>query len=173
MPRGQPCTVCIHPDLVTIDARLAAPGSVRAVAREYGVTQTSIRRHKSAHLSDALVTLAAAVTQEARQAVPSVLDRLHALTDRAEEFLATAQKAGNAHQGLSAIREARGTLELIARITRELDERAVTVLNVMASPDWIRVRTAYLSVLSRNPEALVTRDQIRFEIADALGELDE
>jgi len=53
-----------------------------------------------------------------------------------------------------AIREARGNIELLAKLLGELDERPV--INLVAAPEWIQIRTAILVALQPYPEARVT-----------------
>jgi hypothetical protein len=46
------------------------------------------------------------------------------------------------------------TLETIAKITGELNERpVVNVLNVAASPEWIELRSRILAALEPHPDA--------------------
>jgi hypothetical protein len=54
---------------------------------------------------------------------------------------------------LAAIRELRGLVELIARLTGELDDRPVATVNIVASAEWIEVRTALYEALRPYPEA--------------------
>ena len=61
------------------------------------------------------------------------------------------------------MREARGNLELLAKLLGELDERPVT--NVMVSSEWVSVRTAMMEALSSHPEA-------RVAVAERLKELE-
>jgi hypothetical protein len=51
---------------------------------------------------------------------------------------------------LGAIREARGNLELLAKLLGELDERPV---NVLLSPEWLNLRTVIVTALEPHPEA--------------------
>lgn len=47
---GQTCTICAHPQLLEIDAAIAADEPIRATARFFGATEAALRRHKAAHL---------------------------------------------------------------------------------------------------------------------------
>lgn len=53
MPRA--CTICAHPERDVIDAALVAGEAFRRVAARYGVTEQAIRRHRKAHLPEALI----------------------------------------------------------------------------------------------------------------------
>ena len=50
MPR--PCSTCSRPDVDEIDAAIAAGGSQRKIAAQFGTTDSAIRRHKD-HSGDA------------------------------------------------------------------------------------------------------------------------
>ena len=57
-------------------------------------------------------------------------------------------------RSLAAIRELRSLLELVAKVTGELDERPqVQVLNVTTDPAWLQVRGAVMLALVPYPEA--------------------
>jgi hypothetical protein len=50
-----------------------------------------------------------------------------------------------------AIREARGNLELLAKLTQQLDTRPT--LNLLVAPEWLTVRAVLLEALAAYPEA--------------------
>jgi hypothetical protein len=52
---------------------------------------------------------------------------------------------------LSAIREARGNLELLAKLLGELDERPMLNLNI--SPEWLELRAVIVEALEPYSEA--------------------
>jgi hypothetical protein len=51
---GKPCTVCVHPDHIAIDAALEAGQSLRGTAAAYGVSKTALHRHWHAHVFEGL-----------------------------------------------------------------------------------------------------------------------
>ncbi len=65
-----------------------------------------------------------------------------------------AEADGKASTALAAVREARGLLELTARVTGELDERPVMVVNIQASQEWVELRALILAALRPHPAAL-------------------
>jgi len=150
--------VCSSPSLAEIDALLAGHGSMRAVARRYGITQTSIRRHAAAHLSPALVPITGEVVSAEVAATGAALDEVRDLVREAKAVLAVAKSSGNPHQQLGAINSGRALLELAARLTGELDNRPVTIVNVQQSSEWRPVREVVYEILSRDPEALAELD---------------
>ena len=57
-----------------------------------------------------------------------------------------AAEASEQHRtALSAIREARGNLELLAKLLGELDDRPT--VNVLISPEWLELRTVIVGAL--------------------------
>lgn len=149
MPRV--CTVCSHEDREAIDQAMVFGEPMRAIAiRVGGVSKDALSRHR-AHISPALSRLVA----EREMAGPaSALDRLEELYAKASGVLSAATEEGKASLSLAAIRELRGLVETLAKITGELDERpTVQVLNVATSPEWLQVRGALMAALRPYPEA--------------------
>jgi hypothetical protein len=67
------------------------------------------------------------------------------------DILAEAEQAKQYRTALSAIREARGNLELLAKLLGELDERPVVNLHV--SPEWLELRAMIVGALEPYTEA--------------------
>jgi hypothetical protein len=146
MPRS--CTVCEHPDRETIDRALVGGASNRSAASLYDVSEAAVRRHKANHLPASLVMAQAA--EEVAQA-DSLLEQVRGLQSRAYGILDKAEEAGELRTALGAIREARGSLELLAKLLGELDERPV--FNLHLNAEWIEVRTAIVQALGPHPQA--------------------
>jgi hypothetical protein len=84
----------------------------------------------------------------------TALERIEDLYTRARAVLDAAESEGKASLSLAAIREARGLVETLAKITGELDERStMQVVNVMTSPEWVAIRLAVMEELAAFPEA--------------------
>jgi hypothetical protein len=79
------------------------------------------------------------------------------------EQLEAAKDEGDRRVVLSAIREQRGNIELVARIRQLIDERPVT--NIVLSPEWVRIRGAMI-------EALEPYQEARIAVAGRLLELE-
>ncbi len=158
MPRS--CTICGHPNREAIDKALVGGASNRSVASLYDVSEAAVRRHKANHLPAKLVMAQAA--EEVAQA-DTLLEQVRDLQRRALDILDKAEEAGELRTALGAIREARGNLELLAKLLGELDERPVT--NILVSAEWVSVRTAMM-------EALDTYPQARVAVAGRLSELE-
>jgi len=89
---------------------------------------------------------------------------LHART------LAILEASEHSHEhrtALAAIREARGNLELLAKLLGELDERPV--INITSSPVWVQIRTAIVVALEPHPAA---RDAVLSAIEGVRGGAD-
>jgi hypothetical protein len=146
MPRV--CTVCTHPEREAIDRALVEGAVGLNLASRFELSKSAVDRHKADHLPAALVK-----GREARE-VANADDLLQAVQDlqaRAWSILSTAEDAGDLRTALGAIREARGNLELLAKLMGKLHEGAV--VNVLVSPEWIMVRTLILQALDPYPDA--------------------
>jgi hypothetical protein len=148
MPRS--CTVCTHPGRAEIDEALVAGESSAELAGRYRtIGERALRRHKANHLPARLVMAHAA--EEVAQA-DTLLDHVRDLQRRALDILDKAEEAGELRTALGAIREARGNLELLAKLLGELDERPT--VNVLVTPQWIELRAVIVGALEPHPEAL-------------------
>ncbi len=145
------CTVCAHPERKAIDEALITGMPLREIARRWAVSKDAASRHRK-HVSPALARV---VSRRRADAGPrSALDRLEELYGRASVVLAAAEREGQASLSLAAIRELRGLVEMLAKITGELDDRPqVNVLNVCTNPEWLATRDAMLGALAPYPEA--------------------
>ncbi len=147
MPR--PCTICTHPQREEIDKALVeGKQAFTSLATLYDVSEIALRRHKKNHLPEQLVKAEGA--KEAAQA-EDLLEQLKGLRNKAYSILLQAEKSGELRTALSAIKEARSCLELLAKLIGELDERPQ--VNVLLMPEWIQVRTQVLYALQPFPEA--------------------
>lgn len=181
-----PCATCSHIDLTDIDRALRGGHPAAVVAAKYGLTASSVQRHRLRHVSAALVPVvvspggAAAEPMSAADSVlgdvigddetgGSVLDRLERTAAYVQRQLLSGAIAGKPSQVIAASREMRGLLEVIGRATGELgNDKAptVAVLNVSTSAEWQRLQATMMLALMPFPEA-------RTAVAKALLELQE
>ncbi len=147
VPRS--CTICENPQKARIDEALVGGASNRSVASLYDVSEAAVRRHKANHLPAKLV-MAAKVAEVAE--ADTLLDQVKGLQGRAYAILEKAEETGELRTALGAIREARGNLELLAKLLGELDERPVVNLNI--SPEWLELRAVIVGALEPHPQAL-------------------
>jgi hypothetical protein len=147
VPRS--CNICTHPKREAIDEALVSGVAFPSLVAEYRVSKDSLSRHKANHLPAKLVMAQAA--EEAAQA-DTLLEQVRVLQCRALDILDKAEEAGELRTALGAIREARGNLELLAKLLGELDERPV--VNLSVSPEWLELRAVIVTALEPHPEAL-------------------
>lgn len=146
------CTACHHESREALDAALSlGQASLGDLAARFGVTRHALARHRERHLSPAL----ARVAMEREEAgARSAMARLETLYGKANRVLELAEQEGKASLSLSAIRELRGLVELLAKLTGELDERPqVAVVNLATSPEWVQLRGRLVAALQPYPEA--------------------
>ena len=159
MPRR--CTVCDHPERHGIDEALVTGAPYRSVAKQFGLSESAVYRHKADHLPSPL--LKAREVEEAARA-DDLLEQVRNLQAHALDILERAERAGDLRTALAAISQARGNLELLGKLAGELDERPV--VNVLLSPQWVTIRTTMLEALAAYPEA-------RVAVAESLMEIEE
>jgi hypothetical protein len=146
MPRS--CTICSHESRDAIEDAFIAGTPKRRIASHYGVSERAVRYHTREHLP-ALLALARDAERAAR--ADCLLDRIEALQSRTLAILEATEETGEHRTALAAIREARGNLELIGEVTKELN-RAPT-LNLSLHPEYIEARTLIVQALGPYPEA--------------------
>ncbi len=117
MPRT--CTVCAHESRSEIDGVLVTGGPLRTIADRWSVSKTALIRHKEDHLPAALVR-ARGAEEVARADV--LLSQVCGLHDRTLAILSASEDAGELRTALGAIREARGNLELLAKLLGEIND---------------------------------------------------
>ncbi len=165
---ARPCTICVSPRRSRVDAELVGGESLAAVARRFKLSRDALRRHREAHLSPALAAIAIEKygTECAREAFDATVDRIEGLITRLEGLLSIAEERRSLIGGANLAREIRQSLELVARLRGELDERpVVTTINVLASPEFVQAVSAILAATEAWPEA-------RLAIADRLEALE-
>jgi hypothetical protein len=147
MPRR--CSVCTHPDRENIDEALVGATAISAISAKYrDISEDALGRHKANHLPAKLVM--AEKAKEVAQA-DSLLDQVRDLQGRALAILDQAEMSGDLRTALGAIREARGNLELLAKLLGEISDAPQVNLNV--SPEWLQIRAVIVTALDSHPEA--------------------
>ena len=115
MPRR--CTICHHPQHEEIAVSLFRDGT-RATARQFQVSLPALDRHKG-HLPDRIVK---AQQAEVVSEATSLLARVEGLMQESEKIAAAAKLEKNWPAATSALREARGCLELLGKLRGELQQ---------------------------------------------------
>jgi hypothetical protein len=146
MPRR--CTVCGHLERHAIDEVLVTGAPYRSVAKQFELSESAVYRHKTEHLPVHL--LKAREVEEAARA-DNLLEQVRTLQAHSLGILDRAEKAGDLRTALAAISQARGNLELLAKLSGELQQEGT--VNLHLSPEYLEVRTAILVALEPYPEA--------------------
>jgi hypothetical protein len=146
MPRK--CTICCHPEHNEIDIVLISSDSYRTIADRFGVSVTSLKRHAVNHLPPTLTK--SAESKEITKA-EKLLEEVKQIKARTYAILNDAGKEKKYMAALAAIRELRNIIELLFKAAYEIrEERSNLIVN---SPEWIKLRTAILTVLEKYPDA--------------------
>ena len=88
-----------------------------------------------------------------RQEAATALAQVQNLIRRAEAVLTAAERDGKSSTALAAVREVRACVDLMARLTGELNERPqVTVFNLLSEPQVIACLDVIYSELHDQPE---------------------
>ncbi len=156
MPRS--CSVCTHPEKAAINKALISGEAYRSIAKRFEASESAVYRHQQDHLP---VQLAKAKEAEEVAEADNLLSQVRDLQARALTILDKAEEAGELRTALAGIREARGNLELLAKLVGELDERPQ--VKILIAPE---VRHVIVEALSPYPEA-------RLSVANALAEIEE
>lgn len=159
MPRA--CTICQHSDRQAIDVALVAGESAPRIAAKYRVSEDAVTRHR-AHIPAKL-----AQAQDAQDAAEAddLLDQVQDLQRRTLAILKRAEASDRLGLALGAIREARGNLELLAKLEGKLREQQT--VNVLIAPQWLELRTVILGALADYPEARVALARRLSEVHNA------
>jgi hypothetical protein len=144
----QVCTICSHDERDAIEDAFIAGTPKRRIASHHGVSERAVRYHMREHLPE-LLTLARDAERASR--ADSLLDRIEALQSRTLAILEATEETNEHRTALAAIREARGNLELIGEVTKELNR--TPALSLHLSPEWLEVRAVIIGALDRHPEA--------------------
>jgi len=170
MPRT--CTVCGHSDRALIDMGLVAGRPLRDIAVRYKLSKTSLARHGDLHLTGTLALARRNESEEERGA--SLLDDVRALRAKTAALLIRAEEAGDLRTALAGVREARGCLELLARLEPRHENRAPIQLPELSDEDLeldtpsLRQWIALVEVLQ---DELEKWPSLRNRIADRLEEI--
>jgi hypothetical protein len=154
------CSICSHAEKDVIEEALVAGESTGKLAGRYRtIHERALRRHRDNHLPAKLV-----LAHEAEEVATAdnLLEKVQDLQSRTLAILDKAEAAGDLRTALGAIREARGNVELLAKLLGELDERP-QVNVIMIAPE---VRDAIVRALTPYGEA-------RLAVAQALEPFEE
>jgi tRNA(Phe) wybutosine-synthesizing methylase Tyw3 len=143
------CTVCLHSEREAIDKALVAGEPVRSVASRYvPLKPSSMQRHKEDHLPQ---TLSKAREARAVARADDLLLHVKALQGKSISLLKAAEEEGDFRTALAGVREARACVELLAKLTGELESQPT--INLTISPQWVELRAVIVQALEPFPDA--------------------
>jgi hypothetical protein len=119
------CTVCRHQHRNQIDTALIDNGPLRTIADRYGISKTSLLRHRATCLPAHLVK---AKEQSDVQSASSLVKELRELTKKTSAVLTRALRQKDGDLALKAIARLERQLELKARLLGELEEGSSTTI---------------------------------------------
>jgi hypothetical protein len=121
---------------------------LRTIAASWSVSKTALIRHQEAHIPEALAAARAAA--EAAQA-DNLLAEVHKVVERAKEIVDEAQYDGDRRGAISALREVRSSLVMLANLAGALQDRPN--VNILITPEWRALRSLIVETLEPYPDA--------------------
>jgi hypothetical protein len=113
------CSICASPDRAEVERLLVSGRSMRSIAVQYGLSSTSLGRHRNNGHVPAAIMVAEQDDREAHAI--DLAGRVEYLWRKASAILEQAEADGRATIALSAVRELRATVELLARLSGALE----------------------------------------------------
>lgn len=162
---GRKCTICSRKDLADINQAMVAGEPLRQIAERCGTSAQTLIRHRGhipEHLAKAQEAAEVADADSLLTQVTRQRDRAERLAGAAETILTQAVDAKEAKTALEAIRtacaavkEVRGCLELLGKVTQELVERSEVTIESL--PDLSAVPDELLQIIATGSKAAVER----------------
>lgn len=119
------CTICIHMNRLQIDRALAQGQSIPKISKEFNVAEHSLRNHRDNHLSRQL--LQAMSKKEVMEGM-NILNDIEDLITRTKNILDMAEDKKRYGLALGAIREVRGSYELLSKIAFTMHQARLSEL---------------------------------------------
>lgn len=131
------CSICESEHLKAIDKSLVDNDSIRAIAERYGMTIGSVHRHKTNHLPVAMI--------KARQAEEvihgsALMNRVEKIMARCERISEITTAEGDWTPALGALRELRGCIELLGKLSGEINSAPKIAVQVNTGGESLDVR---------------------------------
>jgi len=167
------CNTCHHLKRPEIDRRLAAGEAVAQLARDYDLTASSLRRHRSNCLklgSSNHIKKEAARGSAAVALLPSKENLGNAYADlqaRIDEIVTQAQQQGSLNVAISGLNSIRQTLDSLARLAGHL-QAAGTQVNVAVQTN---VNVGAAEIAERLIQHFDHEPELKARIAQALKEV--
>jgi transposase-like protein len=164
--RRRPCLTCENPERARIDYLIARGESIPALARKFGVSSDSLRRHALHHISQEYRSVVQAsplqsleqLQKLACESGASVVDNLSAIYSALSSRFLSAFEAGDDHRLSLLTGKMHANLELRAKISRELLPGSTNIsitnqTNVLQLPGVAGTLRDIARILAPHPEA--------------------
>ena len=171
--RGK-CTICASPDLAAIDRALIGGTSAATVAERFGVSESSVKRHRRSHTPIDLHNVHVDEPEISQPATNiDVPAEMMAQFRRSERAVAAAQRSGGHLAIQGALREHRLMLADIAKWNNEQARIAAMnhpdeVVNILSTGQWLLIRKTLTDLLWQGRFVA-----FRLAVADALALLND
>lgn len=119
------CTICNHPNRLSVDKDIVAGLSLTNIAKKYDVPYGSLYGHSQNHISR---QLAKAWADKDMTESLDLLGRIDQIISRAEKIFRRNYDTGKDLIALKALTETRSTIELLAKISYSLHQAKVAEL---------------------------------------------
>jgi hypothetical protein len=168
----RPCNTCHHFKRPEIDRRLAAGEPVAQIARDYGLTVSSVYRHKTNCLKlassneikkEAARGSAAVALLPSKETLSGAYDELRT---RIDQIVEQAQQQGSLNVAISGLNSIRQTLDSLARLAGHL-QPASTQVNVAVQTN---VNVGAAEIAERLIQQFDHEPELKARIAQALLE---
>lgn len=130
------CKICAHEDRASIDTAIVENTSLRGIAKQFGVSASAVDRHKKKHIPKAL---ASAKRAEEVGGATTLLSRIERIVSRCETMFDRADAAGEWRAAASMAREIRGSLELLGKLSGELQSGGARIAITVAQIQTINI----------------------------------
>jgi len=153
------CTICSHAQRAEIELSVANGAPNRRIAAQYGMSETSVRRHMAEHISKQ------AAKQQARLDEAKTLDvlaQLRAINATTLRILQATQANPKMYGlALQAIDRVQKQIELQAKLLGDLSEGPQ--IDIHLDPQWVNMRELIFRALEAFPDARVVVAQALYE----------
>ncbi len=145
MPRK--CTICENEQVELINKAIVNGESFSKISQDFALGYDAVYRHRK-HIPGELAKAkeAAEVTQ-----ADNLLEQVQFLQGKAISLLGKAESAGDMKTALQGVREARGCIELLAKLQGELQQEGT--VNISVNAEWLELRALILQAVEPFPEA--------------------
>ena len=147
-PVNTRCTVCLHPEVDTINSRIIAGVSCRSIGSEFNLGYRSVANHGKRHLPQQMVKASALQEQESAD---RLLEQVNMLYDKALLLIEKSDSDKKWQASATAIKEARNCLELTGKLIGTL--KTGTSINIVYNTEFIAAKVAIYEALKPYPDA--------------------